>query len=260
MNNCQKIPKIIHYFWFGNGEQDRATKKYIKGWKKVCPDYEIRLWNESNFDVTANRFTREAYENKRWAFVSDYARLKVLYEYGGIQLDTDVEVLKKFDDFLGYEGFIGFETDSKVNDGQAFGVMPHHPVIKEMMELYENLNFANEDGSFHMILSPEARTEILLKHGLKLDGKRQSIAGIEVFPADYFCPMDFFTRKIRVTDNTYSIHHFAASWHSDSEKTAFRRIHFFCGLYGKEKGLDAYHKYLRFRKRIRKLLGIEKKS
>ncbi|MCR4792398.1 MAG: glycosyl transferase [Lachnospiraceae bacterium] len=260
MENSQKIPKIIHYFWFGNGEQDKTIKKYIKGWKKICPDYEIKLWNESNFDVNDNRFCREAYENRQWAFVSDYARLKVLYEYGGIQLDTDVEVLKKFDDLLGYEGFIGFESEEKVNDGQAFGVMPHHPIIKEMLELYDDRAFAGDDGSFNLLLSPEARTEILLRHGLKLDGSRQNVADIEVFPADYFCPMDFLTRKVKITENTYSIHHFAASWHSDAEKKVFKRIHFFCGIYGKEKGFDKYHRYIKFRKKVKKFLGIGDKK
>ena len=260
MENSQKIPKIIHYFWFGNGEQDKATKKYIKGWKKLCPDYEIKLWNESNFDVNANPFTKYAYENKKWAFVSDFARMKVLYEYGGVQLDTDVELLKKFDDLLGYEGFIGFEAENKVNDGQAFGVMPHHPIVKEMLDLYDGMDFIGEDGSFKPILSPEARTQILENHGLKLDGSRQSVAGIEVFPTDYFCPMDFFTQKVRITENTYSIHHFAASWHSDNEKKSFRRIHFWCGLFGKEKGFEAYHGYMRFRKRVKKFLGLGKKA
>ena len=191
METEQRIPKIIHYFWFGHGKMNKKYKKYIEGWKKLCPDYEIKKWDESNIDITMNRYMKEAYEAGKWSFVSDYARLYILYKYGGIQLDTDVEMLKSYSDFLGYDGFIGFEDNDKVNDGQCFGVIPGHPLVKEMLEEYENLSFTNPDGSFNKVLSPENRTRCLVKHGLKLDGTRQNICGIEVFPRDYFCPMDF---------------------------------------------------------------------
>lgn len=242
MENEQKIPQIIHYFWFGHGKQKGKNIKYIKKWGKVCSGFKIMRWDETNFDVNVIPFTKEAYERGQWAFVSDYARLKVLYEYGGIQFDSDVELIKNFSKLLKYEGFIGFESDDRVNDGQGFGVMPHHPIVKEMLDMYENLSFVNKDGSFNKILSPVARTEVLVKHGLKLDGSRQNIEGIEVFPAEYFCPKDFVTRKITITKNTYSIHHFASSWHSKTEKRIFTERAFFCRLLGREKGLKVYNK------------------
>ena len=254
MENKRKIPKIIHYFWFGHGKLKGKNKKYIKKWKKSCPGYKVIRWDESNFDVNANQFTKEAYEKGMWAFVSDYARLKVLYKYGGIQFDSDVELIKDFSDLLNYEGFIGFEANDRVNDGQGFGVMPHHPIVKEMLEMYENLSFVNKDGSYNKILSPVARTDVLVRHGLKLDGTRQNIAGIEVFPADYFCPKDFVTRKITITKNTYSIHHFASSWHSKTEKRIFWERAFFCRLFGMEKGLAIYNKSRNAEKWLKKKL------
>ncbi len=253
MERDQKIPKIIHYFGVGKGESKKQYQRYIDGWRRLCPDFKIERWDESNFDVTANRFAKEAYDNGCWAFVSDYARLKVLYEYGGIQLDTDVEMLKSYSDLLCYEGFIGFESDEMVNDGQAFGVIPHHPIVKEMLDMYEGMSFVNEDGSFNQLLSPDARTEVLKRHGLKTDGSRQNIEGIEVFPVDYFCPMDFYSRKIKRTPNTYSIHHFAASWHSRWVKKDMKRKNFFCALFGTEKGLKIFKKYKNFKKFIKKL-------
>ena len=133
------IPKVIHYCWFGGKKIPLEFRRYMKSWRKFCPDYEIREWNESNFDVFAHPFTKSAYEAKAWAFVSDYARLKVVYEHGGIYLDTDVELLKSFDELLMEQGFAGMERPGVVALGLGFGAEPKHPLIKEFMEYYENL-------------------------------------------------------------------------------------------------------------------------
>lgn len=252
MDNKQiLIPRKIHYFWFGKGKMNRKNEKYIKAWKKKCPDFEICRWDESNFDFSDNRFAREAYEAGKYCFVSDYARTKVLYEQGGIQLDTDVEILRDLTDLCKYEGFIGFETDKEVNDGQGFGVVPGHPIVKEMLDTYKDIPFKKEDGSFNMLLSPKARTDVLVNHGLELNGKRQNVEGIEILPADFLCPKDFTTRRLNITENTYSIHHFDSSWHTKKEKRELFIISVLSRLYGNERGLKKYNSYRKFVKKIR---------
>lgn len=215
-----RIPRKIHYFWFGKGKMPRRSRRFIEGWGKKCPGFEICRWDEFNFDFSGNKFAREAYEAGVYSFVSDYARLVVLYEHGGIQLDTDVEVLKDLTDLCRLEGFIGFQSDGKVNDGQGFGVVPKHPVVKEMLEAYKDISFKsiNDGDNYHNMLSPYIRTDCMVRNGLILNGQRQNVKGIEVFPVEYFCPKDYVTRKITVTKNTYSVHHFNASWFTKSQK------------------------------------------
>ena len=155
----QKIPKIIHYCWFGGNPFPELAQKCIASWKKFCPDYEIKEWNESNYDVTKNQYMREAFENKQWAFVSDYARLDIIYENGGIYLDTDVELLKPLDDLLILTGFMGFEENKKLcATGLGFGAVPKLPIIKEMRDDYDNIIFIKEDGSFDQTPCPYFQT------------------------------------------------------------------------------------------------------
>lgn len=240
MTENKNIPKIIHYFWFGNGEMSRLNKKCIESWKNNCPEFKIMRWDESNFDISVNRFAREAYEAHQWGFVTDYVRLCVLYKYGGIQLDTDVEVLKSYADLCKYEGFIGFEEANKVNDGQGFGIRPGHPIVKEFLEYYEDRPFVLEDGSYDRKPSPYIRTEGLVKHGLKLNGTRQNIEGIEILPKDFLCPKDFLSKKTMITPNTYSIHHFNASWYSPKERIGMNLLHSLCRILGNQRGVRAY--------------------
>lgn len=207
-----KIPKTIHYCWFGGNPIPESNRKFMESWKKFCPDYKIIEWNESNYDVSKNRYMREAYENKQWAFVSDYARLDIIYEHGGIYLDTDVELIKPLDDLLNLQGFAGFESDKFCAFGLGFGAIPKLPIIKELRDDYENINFIKEDGSFNRTACPIFQTEILLKKGLHQNNSLQEICGLTIFPTEYFCPKDFFSGKINLTKNTYSIHHFDASW------------------------------------------------
>ena len=207
----QKIPKIIHYCWIGGKPIPEHNRKIMESWKKFCPDYEIKEWNESNYDFTKNRYMREAFENKQWAFAPDYARLDIIYEHGGIYLDVDVELVKPLDDLLNLKGFAGFESEKFCNFGQGFGAKPKLPIIKKLRDCYENINFLNEDGSLNKIASPQYQTNYLLQKGLIQNNTKQEIDGLTIFPKEYFCPKSYLG-EINVTKNSYSIHHFDASW------------------------------------------------
>ena len=213
-----KIPKTIHYCWFGGNPIPESNKKFMESWNKFCPDYEIIEWNESNYDVTKNRYMKEAYENKQWAFVSDYARLDIIYEHGGIYLDVDVELIKSLDDLLNLTGFLGFEENKKLcNTGLGFGATPKLPIIKELRDDYDNINFIKENGSFDRTPCPYFQTDLLLKKGLEQDcNSIQEIEGLTIFPDDYFCPRNWIGQT-NITSNTYSIHHFEGLWHDPSQ-------------------------------------------
>ena len=213
------IPKTIHYCWFGGNPLPELAQKCIASWKKFCPDYEIIEWNESNYDISsAPIYVRQAYEAKKWGFVPDYIRLELIYEYGGIYLDTDVELIRPLDDLIPLKGFAGFEDKKHVALGLGFGAEKGNPIIKALMESYNPMLFIYENGSLNLTPSPVLNTEILLKLGLKSNGAFQKIDGFTFFPQDYFSPMDFYSGRIQSTKNTYSIHHFMASWFSDENK------------------------------------------
>lgn len=219
------IPKKIHYCWFGNGEKSELVRKCIASWRKYCPDCEIIEWNESNYDVTQNEYMYQAYQAKRWGFVSDYARLDIIYRFGGVYLDTDVELIKNINPLLDGEGFIGFEmpvdrngSRYTVNTGQGFGASEGSSVIRKMMDEYCNLSFLNPDGSQNLTACPSYNTHALQSLGLKLTNKYQQIDGLDVYPTDYFCPVNWKNKKCVITENTYSIHHFNASWLTEAEK------------------------------------------
>lgn len=208
------IPKKIHYCWFGRGEKPKLAKKCIESWKKYCPDYEIVEWNEDNFDINQNEYTKYCYENKKFAFLSDYARLMVVYKEGGIYFDTDVEVLRSFDDLLNNKAFVGFETDEYVNTGVGFGAEKNNPVIEQMLREYDKLS----DGKSGTIGCPILNTEALKKLGLKLNGQTQSLKDVTVYSAEYFNPYDAPTGRLSKSENTYSIHWYAASWLSKRKR------------------------------------------
>lgn len=206
------IPKKIHYCWFGGNPLPESAKKYIETWKKYCPDYEIIEWNENNFDVTQNQYCKEAYEAKKWAFVSDYARFWILYKYGGIYFDTDVEVIKPLDDIVSKGPFMGCERDGDKNKAAAIAAAPGLGLYKEMLDLYDTLHFKNSDGSLNLKTVVQYTTETLVKHGLKNTNQVQKCAGIYIYPREYFCPKNIDTGKLEITENTYTIHHFDGSW------------------------------------------------
>lgn len=213
------VIKKIHYCWFGGNTHSDIIKKCIRSWKKECPDYEIIEWNENNFDIYCCKYAEEAYCNKKWAFVSDYARFKILYENGGIYVDTDVELIKNIDNLP--ESFVGFESNKLVASGLIRGAEIGDVICKAMLDSYESDRFVFDDGSLNMKTVCERETEIFQKHGLKLNGKLQTVAGTTVFPTEYFCPKDFLTGVLNITENTYSIHHYDSSWYSEEDKFTF---------------------------------------
>ncbi len=208
------IPRKIHYCWFGGNPLPESARICIATWKKYCPDYEIVEWNESNFDVNCNEYAREAYEAGKWAFVSDVARLYALVNYGGVYLDTDVELIKPLDDFLSYEAFSGFEVKDRIGAG-VMACIKGHPFFAELLAGYRNSHFVNKDSSYDTTPNVYRITNTCVKYGLKLDNSLQTINGFTLFPCDYFYPMDFETRTITVTDNSHCIHRYDGSWKSE---------------------------------------------
>ena len=207
------IPKIIHYCWFGGAPLTEAAKGYIDSWRRYCPDYEIIEWNESNFDVAQNDYCREAYEEKKWAFVSDYARLWVIYEHGGIYMDTDVEIVRPLDPLLEHQVFMGFENNRSVSIG-TFGAEKKNNVIAEFLSAYDVRHFRKADGGFDMMTNLRLVTGILTRqYGVKLNGKKQHLeGGVVIYPMESFIAKDYRTGWILRDGSTYAIHHYASSW------------------------------------------------
>ena len=212
------IPKVIHYCWFGHSQKGEKEQRCIESWKKFCPDYKIIEWNEDNYDINSHPFVSNAYVRKKWAFVSDFARLDIIYQYGGVYLDTDVEIIKPIDDLLSVQMYAGFEDVRCVNLGLGFGAEKKHPYIKEMMEAYDTLSFPDNDADLMKIACPIIQTDVLKNHGLVPNGESQKIMDCSVYSIDYFSPKSFETGIITLTANTYSIHHFNMSWFSKDEQ------------------------------------------
>lgn len=225
--NGQQIPKIIHYFWFGNHELPILEQKCIRSWSERCPDYKIKRWDESNYDIFQNLYIKQAYEAQKWGFVSDYARLDILYRYGGIYLDTDVEVLKSFDSLLKLQSFIGFESKNLVATGLGIGARKNHPFIKRLMDDYSNRKFLLEDNTYDMTPCPIIQTETFKKYGLKLNNKIQKVMDVTVLPAECLSPDNNMIPHI--TSNTFTLHHFSGSWTSNKNQELLKKIREFLG-------------------------------
>lgn len=209
----QLIPKKINYCWFSGNPIPDTLKRCMETWEKFCPDYEIVRWDESNYDISWSPYMVQAYEHKRWGFVSDVARFDILYRYGGIYLDTDVELLKNLDELLYEPAFCGIEKWCVVNSGGCSGAQPRNPMIKAMLDFRQNINFEYEDGSLNLMSSGYYEMIPLLKAGLCADGLTQQVRGqITVYSSDFFHPFDYMSGEARITDNTFSIHHFSGSW------------------------------------------------
>ena len=202
------IPKKIHYCWFGRGPKPALAQKCIASWRRYMPDYEIIEWNEDNFDPGYNAYTKMCYEQRKFAFLTDYLRLLIVEEHGGIYFDTDVEALRSFDDLLDCEAFFGFESDKFANTGEGFGAEAHNPVVQQMILEYDPL----VDGEHGVTGCPKLNTEALQKFGLKLDGKMQDLGHSIVYPVDYFNPRDSVTGVMSKTGNSHSVHWYSASW------------------------------------------------
>lgn len=209
--NKKMIPKQIHYCWFGKGEKTKLVKKCIASWKRICPDYEITEWNEENFDLDQHPYLRWCYDNRKWAFLSDMARLFIIEKNGGIYFDTDVELLKRPDVLLMFDAFYGFENEEKIATGLGFGAKVEHETIKKMLDVYMKIE-KNDDGSYPIIVCPALNTEALIPLGLKLNGKRQNIAGAEILPVDFLNPYNDQTGVLKKTDNTISVHWYSKGW------------------------------------------------
>lgn len=205
------IPKKIHYCWFGRGEKPALAEKCLQSWRKFCPDWEIIEWNEDNFDLNCNSYVRYCYANKKWAFLSDYVRLVVVCQHGGVYFDTDVELLKPLDPLLGYGAFYSFENADTVNTGQGFGAEAGHPTVAAMVAEYDQL-CPDEQGNFSLVACPALNTRALLDLGLRPDGSKQTVAGAVILPVDYMNPYDEPTGRLKKTENTLSIHWYSKSW------------------------------------------------
>lgn len=215
------IPKVIHYCWFGHNPLPKLAVKCINSWKKYMPDYEIKEWNEDNFDLNLYPYAKEAYEHKKYAFVTDVVRLYVLYHEGGIYMDTDVEVLGSFDPFLHHAAFSGFESETEVPTG-VMASEKGGEWAKLNLEYYNNRHFINENGEMDMTTNVAIITDFMLPYGLKRDNTYQDFPGFVTFyPNDYFCPIDHNGYVLKKTDNTVCIHYYAGSW--TSPKTRFKK-------------------------------------
>lgn len=214
------IPKVIHYCWFGGKDLPASAKRCIKSWKKYLPDYEIKRWDESNFDVRAISYTQEAYAAKKYAFVSDYARYLILYNNGGVYFDTDVEVIESLDDLIIKGAYFGVESQGNdyitVNPGLGFTSEAGNEFLERMIKLYETSHFLNPDGSQCLTNIVQITTKELMANGLRNCKEIQECCGFFIYPKDYFCPVDYDTREIKITSNTRTIHHYAESWVSKS--------------------------------------------
>ena len=230
------IPKIIHYCWFGRGHMPKLAVKCIESWKKYLPEYTIKEWNEDNFDLDMYPYVREAYDNRKFAFVTDVVRLHALYTEGGIYMDTDVEVLKSLDPFLHHVAFSGFEDDIHIPTG-IMASEKNGKWAKENLAYYDNRHFIKEDGSMDLTTNVITLTNYMLPLGLKQNNTYQDFPNLITFyPKDYFCPKSYENGKIYLTKRSVTIHHFAGSW-CPPKTIKDRLIKVIANIWG-EKGID----------------------
>lgn len=218
------IPKIIHYCWFGRGEKPQQVNDCIASWHTHMPDWEFIKWDESNFDIHCCDYVEEAYGAGKYAFVSDLVRLKVLKEYGGVYLDTDVEVFKPFDELIRYHGFGGFEGSKRMPLLTAvLASEPNGKWVSEMLSAYEGRHFINADGSLDLTTNVQFITAIMATNGFIQNGAEQDYKDFHIFPVDYFCPR-LTTGEYIKTDHTYCDHLGACSWNTKEGKPLLLKI------------------------------------
>ena len=216
----QKIPKIIHFVWVGKKEKSELTNKCIESWKKYCPDYEIMEWNEDNFDTSSNHWTKLGMETKNYALVADVVRTKVLYDFGGVYLDTDVEILKPIDELLRYNAFLGYESKHWFSSA-VIGAVKNHEVLKYAVKRFDltgDIKFNTNALTVHAF-------SVIVKrlYGIKINGKTKVLDNnIALLASDYFFPQHYITNKTVMTNNTYIIHYYYSSWHSAKQKKGAR--------------------------------------
>ncbi len=212
------IPKVIHYCWFGRNPKPKLAQKCIKSWKKNCKGYKIIEWNEDNFDIESNPYVKEAYEAKKWAFVTDYVRLWALYNFGGVYMDTDVQVVKSLTPFIEIErAFSGFEDDTHIPTG-IIASEAQMPIIGDLLSAYDDMHFILPDGSYNTQTNVITITNYMLERGFVPNNTYQTVEGFSFYPKDYFCPKDWSTGVCNTTVNTATIHHFDGSWFTTDQK------------------------------------------
>lgn len=214
------IPKIIHYCWFGRGKKSELIQRCTESWKKHLPDYEIIEWNEENFDVNICKYTKQAYEAKKWAFVADYARLIALQEYGGIYLDTDMELFKSFDEFLDNDFFAGFESKDIIAAG-VIGAIPNNDIVEKLVSSYSDREFVHADGSLDLTANPHLLTEILTNYGFVMNGREQTRNRASLYPQTVFYVNDIMRIFGKVSPKAYSVHHGEKSWSNEAKNGSF---------------------------------------
>lgn len=234
------IPKIVHYIWFGGKPFPEKIQRCIDSWRKFLPDYEFKLWNETTFDVTTCNFTQQAYENKKWAFVSDYVRVWALRKYGGWYLDTDIEILKPLSPFEDKRLVLGTDHDGALT--ALMGSEKGHPYWQKVLDQYDSMNFVNEDGSFNMIVNNTHLQKILAEYGYKFENKYQELdEGIYIYPDDFFHVANVEKGTIHRTDNSYAIHWHTLLWTSDmSHFLRFFRLHIMKPILGENSFMKIY--------------------
>lgn len=219
MNTENRIPKIIHYCWFGGNPLPELAVRCIESWKRFCPDYEIRRWDESNFDLNCCRYVREAYDARKYAFVTDYVRLYALTGVGGIYMDTDVELVKPLDGFLHHQAFSGFEDETRIPTG-IMACEKGFALFGYLLDHYDDARFLREDGTPDTTTNVETITAMCLERGFVPNNQFQILDGFALYPRDVFCPVDHQTKNLRTTENTVAIHWFAGSWWNPEQRFA----------------------------------------
>lgn len=216
------IPKIIHYCWFGHSPLPELAVKCIDSWKRLLPDYEIIEWNENNYDINSIPYIAEAYKNKKYAFVSDYARFDILYHHGGVYFDTDVEVLKDITPIIEKGAFVGLEKIGSIATGLGIGFEKGNEVLKDILDSYKNETFILPNGELNLRTVVDRVTEIFIKYGFSNLEELQIVKNVVIYPIEYFCPKNPDTGIINITDNSYTIHHYDGSWLSHNMKILYR--------------------------------------
>lgn len=237
------IPKVIHYCWFGGNPKSELIENCIKSWEKYAPDFEIIEWNESNFNVNKYLYSQQAYESKKYAFVSDVARFDILYSQGGIYLDTDVELIKPIDEFLDNRLFMGYDQKDLVASGLIMGAQKGHPLLQKIISFYQNNSFLLSNGRPNTTTVVTIVSDVLLENGIKLDGALINSDELSLYPWDFFDPYDYENNLMKKTNNTVSIHHYAATWKSKKDNC----IYFVGRLIKKIVGKKLYDKIARFK-------------
>lgn len=251
------IPKVIHYCWFGGNELTELALKCIESWKKYLPDYKIKRWDESNFDINMCDYVKEAYNEKKWAFVSDYARFWILYNEGGLYFDTDVEIIRSLNDIIQEGPFMGCEpplgnSKMKVAPGLGIAAFPKMKIFENFLNYYNNLHFIKEDGDINVTTIVEYTTSILREYGWKSDSQIHKVEGLTIYPSEYFCPMNYETGEINITENTYSIHRYSASWKTRIEQHQYEVLKKMLRIFGKKLGYKIWRIYtLPYRVRVK---------